>query len=88
MSRSMELLRSFFVILITIVVQSIQFLRLALSSQAALSAEILFLRKQLVFRISLRIGRLTKQYSRKQKQDGSESPHTPSIWHKILPARG
>ena len=35
--------------LITVVVQSIQFLRLALSSRSALSAEILFLPKQLVF---------------------------------------
>ena len=49
MFRSMQLLRSFFLILITIVVQTIQFLRLALSSRAALNAEVLFLRKQLVF---------------------------------------
>ena len=49
MFRSVQLLRSFFLILITTVVHTIQFLRLALSSRAALSAEVLFLRKQLVF---------------------------------------
>lgn len=49
MLRTAQLLRSLFLILITIVAQSIRFLRLALSSQAALSAEVLFLRKQLAF---------------------------------------
>jgi hypothetical protein len=38
-----------FLILITIVALSIRFLRLALSSRAARSAEVLFLRKQLAF---------------------------------------
>src|SRR5215469_8720400 len=49
MLRTAQLLRSFFLILITVVVQSLQFLRWALSSRAALSAEVLFLRKQLAF---------------------------------------
>lgn len=49
MLKTAELLRSLFPIFITIVAQSIQFLRLALSSRAALSAEVLFLRKQLAF---------------------------------------
>ena len=49
MLRTAQLLQSLFPILITIVAQSIQFLRLALSSRAALSAEVLFLRKQLAF---------------------------------------
>ena len=49
MPGSVQLLRSFFLILITMLVQSIQFSRLALSSRAALSAEVLFLRKRLVF---------------------------------------
>ena len=44
-----QLLRSLLLILITVVVQSLQFLRWALSSRAALSAEVLFLRKQLAF---------------------------------------
>ena len=44
-----QLLQSLLLILITIVAQGIQFLRLAFSSRAALSAEVLFLRKQLVF---------------------------------------
>jgi transposase InsO family protein len=44
-----QLLRSFLVILITVVAQCFQFLRLALSPRTALIAEILFLRKQLVF---------------------------------------
>lgn len=49
MLRTAQLLRSLFLILITIVAQSIRFLRLALSSRAVLSAEVLFLRKQLAF---------------------------------------
>jgi putative transposase len=49
MLRTAQLLRCLLPILITIVAQSIQFLRLALSSRAALSAEVLFLRKQLAF---------------------------------------
>jgi putative transposase len=49
MLRIVQLLRSSLLILITVVAQSIQFLRLALSSRAALSAEVLFLRKQLAF---------------------------------------
>jgi hypothetical protein len=40
MLKTAQLLRSLFPILITIVAQSIQFLRLALSSRAALSAEV------------------------------------------------
>jgi hypothetical protein len=49
MLRTPQLLRSLLLILITIVAQSLQFLRWALSSRAALSAEVLFLRKQLAF---------------------------------------
>jgi hypothetical protein len=49
MLRTAQLLRSLLLILITTVAQSTQFLRLALSSRAALSAEVLFLRKQLAF---------------------------------------
>ena len=50
MLRTMQLLRSLLLILITVVAQTtVQFLRLALSSRAALSAEVLFLRKQLAF---------------------------------------
>ena len=49
MVRTAELLRSLLLILLATVAQSTQFLRLALSSRAALSAEVLFLRKQLVF---------------------------------------
>ena len=49
MLRTAQLLRSLLLILITVVVQSLQFLRWALSSRAALSAEVLFLRKQLAF---------------------------------------
>ena len=49
MLRTAQLLRSLFVILITTLAQISQFLRLALSSRAALSAEVLFLRKQLAF---------------------------------------
>jgi putative transposase len=49
MLRIVQLLRSSLLILITVVAQGIQFLRLALSSRAALSAEVLFLRKQLAF---------------------------------------
>ena len=49
MLRIVQLLQSLLLILITIVAQGIQFLRLALSSRAALSAEVLFLRKQLAF---------------------------------------
>jgi putative transposase len=49
MLRTAQLLRSLLLILITTVAQCTQFLRLALSSRAALSAEVLFLRKQLAF---------------------------------------
>ena len=49
MLRAAQLLRSLLLILITTVAQSTQFLRLAPSSRAALSAEVLFLRKQLAF---------------------------------------
>ena len=49
MLRMVQLLRSSLLILITVVAQGIQFLGLALSSRAALSAEVLFLRKQLAF---------------------------------------
>jgi putative transposase len=49
MLRTAQLLRSLLLILITTVAQAIQFLRWALSSRAALSAEVLFLRKQLAF---------------------------------------
>jgi hypothetical protein len=49
MLRIVHLFRSLLLILITVVAQGIQFLRLALTSRAALSAEVLFLRKQLVF---------------------------------------
>ena len=49
MLRAAQLLRSLLPILITMVAQTVQFLRLALSSRTALSAEILFLRKQLAF---------------------------------------
>ena|SRR6516164_5315326 len=49
MLRTARLLQSLFLILITIVVQSIQFLRLALSSRAAISTKVLFPCKQLAF---------------------------------------
>jgi hypothetical protein len=49
MLRIAQLLRSLLLILITVVAQGIQFLRWALTSRAALSAEVLFLRKHLVF---------------------------------------
>jgi hypothetical protein len=49
MLKTVPLLRSLLLILIAAVAQSIQFLRLSLSSRAALSAEVLFLRKQLAF---------------------------------------
>lgn len=49
MVRTAQLLRSLLLILITVVAQSLQFVRWALSSRAALSAEVLFLRKQLAF---------------------------------------
>ncbi|PYX20048.1 MAG: hypothetical protein DMG82_23540 [Acidobacteria bacterium] len=49
MLKIVQLLRSLLLILITAVAQSIQFLRLSLSSRAALSAEVLFLRKQPAF---------------------------------------
>src|SRR5262252_2889267 len=49
MLKTAQLLRSLLLILITLVAQCIQFLRLSLSSRAALSAEVLFLRKQLAF---------------------------------------
>jgi hypothetical protein len=44
-----QLPRSLFLILITIVAQTIQVLRPALSSSTALSPQVLFLRKQLLF---------------------------------------
>jgi hypothetical protein len=61
MLRIVQLLRSSLLILITVVAQGIQFLRWALTSRAALSAEVLFLRKQLVFYQEHRIppGKLT-----------------------------
>ena len=49
MLRIVQLLQSLFLILVTVVAQGIQFLHLALSSRAALSAEVLFLHKQLAF---------------------------------------
>src|SRR6201997_5276992 len=49
MRRTAELLRSLLSILITTAGQGIQFLWLAVSSRAELSAEVLFLRKQLAF---------------------------------------
>jgi hypothetical protein len=49
MRKTLHLLRSLLLILITAVAQGIQFVRLSLSSRAALSAEVLFLRKQLAF---------------------------------------
>jgi len=49
MLRTPHLLRSLLLILITTVARSTQFLRLALSSRTTLSAEVLFLRKQLAF---------------------------------------
>jgi hypothetical protein len=49
MLKTVQLLQSLLLILITTVAQSIQFLRLYLPSRAALSAEVLFLRKQLTF---------------------------------------
>ena len=49
MLRIVQLLQSLFLILITVVAQGIQFLQLTFSSRAALSAEVLFLHKQLAF---------------------------------------
>ena len=49
MRRTVQLLRSLLSILITTASQGMQFLWLAVSSRADLSAEVLFLRKQLVF---------------------------------------
>jgi len=49
MLRTVRLLRSVGFILIKAGAQGIQFLRLAVSSRSALSAEVLFLRKQLAF---------------------------------------
>src|ERR1700756_1460233 len=49
MRRTAQLLRSLLSILITTAGQGIQFLWLAVSSRAELSAEVLFLRKQLAF---------------------------------------
>ena len=49
MLKTVQLLRSLVLVLITTVAQGTHFLRLALSSRAALSAEVLFLRKQLAF---------------------------------------
>jgi hypothetical protein len=49
MLKAVHLLRSSFLILITTVAQSMEFLRWLLCSRAALSAEVLFLRKQLTF---------------------------------------
>jgi hypothetical protein len=49
MRRTVQLVRSWLSILITTAGQGIQFLWLAVSSRAELSAEVLFLRKQLAF---------------------------------------
>jgi hypothetical protein len=49
MRRTAQLLRSLLSILIVTAGQGIQFLWLAVSSRAELSAEVLFLRKQLAF---------------------------------------
>ena len=49
MRRTAQLLQSLLSILIATAGQGIQFLRLAVSSRAELSAEVLFLRKQLAF---------------------------------------
>ena len=49
MFRTVRLLRSVGFILINTSAQGIQFLRLVVSSRSALSAEVLFLRKQLAF---------------------------------------
>jgi hypothetical protein len=49
MLRTVRLLRSVGFILINTSAQGIQFLRLAVSSRSALSAEVLFLGKQLAF---------------------------------------
>jgi len=49
MRRTVQLLRSLLSILITTATQGMQFLWLAVLSRAALSAEVLFLRKQLAF---------------------------------------
>jgi quinol monooxygenase YgiN len=49
MRRTAQLLRSLLSILLITVGEGIQFLRLAVSSRAELSAEVLFLRKQLAF---------------------------------------
>lgn len=49
MLRIAQLLRSLLSILITTSAQGIEFLRLAVLSRAELSAEVLFLRKQLAF---------------------------------------
>ena len=59
MLKTVQLLRSLVLILITTVAQSTHFLRLVLSSRAALSAEVLFLRKQLAvwWRWKSRLGR-------------------------------
>ena len=49
MLKTVQLLRSSLLLLITTVAQSMQFLRLSLSSRAALGAEVRFLRKQLAY---------------------------------------
>jgi len=49
MLRIAQLLRSLISILITTAAEGVEFLRLAVSSRAELSAEVLFLRKQLAF---------------------------------------
>ena len=49
MLKTAQLFRSLTVLLVTVAVQCVQFLRLAVCSRAALSAEVLFLRKQLAF---------------------------------------
>jgi hypothetical protein len=49
MRRTAQLLRSLLSILLTTAGESIQFVWLAVSSRAELSAEVLFLRKQLAF---------------------------------------
>jgi len=49
MLKTAQLFRSLTVLLITVAAQCVQFLRLAVCSRAALSGEVLFLRKQLAF---------------------------------------
>jgi transposase InsO family protein len=49
MLRTAQLFRSLLFVFVTTAIQGVQFLRLAVCSRAALSAEVLFLRKQLAF---------------------------------------